>query len=378
MKRILKKTKGLVRGTPTAVLISAVIHGGLLLLATGFIVFTIIEKQEAKFVPQKIDRPKMKLKKLRVKVKEQAKPRKTTQRIASTRKSSDLPDIQLPEMTGMGGGLEGAVGGFDMMADFSKMTLFGGGKSMGNDLEGTFYHFLKDRQGGPVEGMTPVIGSAPRKFTEALDQFLTENWSPRVFDPYYRAPTKLYASHFMVPPCASSLGPAMFGVDDENVHAALWLIHYKGKIAHPTGGMFRFWGYGDNFLFVRINGQVVLDGCFADPQWMYPNFKWKSSSEEHRKYQFGHTRSRVGDWFTLEPGVPVEMELLMGEGGGGRFAAMVVIQEFGVDYPENRDGAPILPMFKTMQPPEHIIDEIKHKLIPGEVALTEGPVFSVY
>jgi len=35
-------------------------------------------------------------------------------------------------------------------------------------------------------------------------------------------------------------------------------------------------------------------------------------------------------------------------------------------------------MFKTMQPPEYIIDEIKHKLIPGEVALTEGPVFSVY
>ena len=378
MKKLVNKTKGLVRGTSTAVLLSVAIHAVLFFGAGVWVVFTIIDHDVDPFVAKKIDRPKMQLKKLRVKVKEPAKPRKTTQRIASARKSADLPDIQLPEMAGMGAGLEGAIGGFDMMADMSTMTIFGGGKSMGNDLEGTFYHFLKDRQGNPSENMTPSIGSAPRRFTEVLDQFLTQGWSPRVFDPYYRAPTKLYATHFMVPPCASALGPAMFGVDDDRVHAALWMIHYKGKIAHPTGGKFRFWGYGDNFLFVRVNGEFVLDGSFADPQWMYPNFKWRSSSEDHRQYQFGHTRSRVGDWFTLEPGVPVEMELLMGEGGGGLFAAMLAVQELGVDYLINRDGAPILPIFKTTELPVHILDEIKYKLIPGEVALEGGPVFSVY
>jgi len=377
MKQRFRKYKKLVKGTPTAVLLSAAIHGLILLLAGGLVVFTIIGKQEQKFVPKKISRPKMQLKKLRVKVKETAKPRKTTQRIATSRKSVDMPPIQLPPMSDMGANLHN-ISGFDMMTDLSKMTLFGGGRSLGNDLEGTFYHLLKDKQGNPAEGMTPAIGSAPMKFQKALDAFLTQNWDPHVFDPYYRAPTKLYATHIMVPPCASSLGPAMFGVNDEKVHAALWLIHYKGKIAYPTGGKFRFWGMGDNFFFIRINGTVVLDASFADPQYMYPNFKWKSTAEEHRRYYIGHSKFRVGDWFTLEPGTPVEMEVLMGEGGGGRFCAMLNVQEFGVDYPKNQNGAPILPIFKTMEPPEHIVAEIKHKLIKDEAALEGGPVFSVY
>jgi len=382
MKRLIRKTKGLVRGTPTAVLISAAVHGALLLLATGFVVFTIIEKQEAKFVPQKIDRPKMQLKKLRVKVKEQAKPRKTTQRIASSRKSADLPDIQLPEMTGMGAGLEGAIGGFDMMADLSSMTLFGGQRSLGNDLEGTFYHLMRDRAGNPLTGYKPVSGAPNMKYMDKLNMFIASGWDSAVLDQFYRSPTKLYATHFMFCIFASELALKKFNMGDDQ-YGGLYIIHYKGKISHPTGGRFRFWGTGDDFLLIRINGKLVLDGRTVR-SGHYGNWNsdiktgWESSEPQNWGYPLGFSAVTVGDWFALGAGEPVEMEVLIGEDQGGRTACLLNVEEFGVEYPENEYGAPILPAFKTAKIPEHIIDEIEYLLIPGESDLKGGPVFSAY
>jgi len=377
MKRIFKKTQGLIRGTSSAVILSAIIHGGLLLLATGFVVFTIIDKRVEKFVPQKIDRPKMKLKKLKVKVKEQAKPRKTTQRIASSRKSADLPDIQLPEMTGMGGGLEGAIGGFDMMADMSEMTIMGAGKSVGNDLEGIFYDLKYYRDGSSVPGMVVTdAGWDPKPMSDAVNLFL-ENWSPQTLSKYYQAPHRLYATQLMVPPCSSSTAPAKFGIDEET-EAAMWVIHYKGKIASKIGGTFRFVGHGDDIFYIRLNGGVVLKASHGDRTDYRDPENWKSSSSDHATRILGNSRARIGDWFTLEPGIPVEMEALIGEVPGGVFSMLLLVEEEGVEYPENERGDPILPIFKTMQTPAHLIDEIEYTLIPGQATLEGGPIFSVY
>ena len=384
MKRFVDKTKGLVRGTPTAVLISAVIHGVLLLLATGFVVFTIMDKKEVNFVPQKIDRPKMKLKKLRVKVKEQAKPRKTTQRIASTRKSADLPDIQLPEMTGMGAGLEGGIGGFDMMADLSKMTLMGAERSVGNDLEGTLYHLKRDAMGELIPGVASGQWEVNTLFKNELNNFLANNWDTRILEKYYRSPKKLYATHIMLPAFASDIALDLYGLPDD-WEAGRYLILYKGEIAYSKGGRFRFWGTGDDLLFVRIGGKLVLDArtskggsypSWTEP-WRTPN-NWKSNSPENMKHLLGTSTAKVGDWFTLEPGVPVKMEVLLGEDMGGRTSAMLNIQEEGVEYPKNKYGSPILPAFKMAKIPEHVIDELEYLLIPGDTDLRGGPIFNAY
>jgi hypothetical protein len=137
MKYLVHKTKGLIKGTPTAVLVSIAIHLILLFLAGTWVVFRFIEKKDQVFTPaQKIDRPDIKLKKLRVKVKQNSKPKRTTQRIV-TQSRMESPDIQLPEMSGVGGGLSDSVGGFELLEDLSDMTIFGGVKSIGNDLVGT-------------------------------------------------------------------------------------------------------------------------------------------------------------------------------------------------------------------------------------------------
>ena len=148
MKRILKSTKGLTRGTSSAVLFSVAIHGALLLAAGGMVVFTVIQKQEKKFEPPPpVERPKMELKKPKVKVKKQAKP-KSSQRIVSKSVQS-MTDIQLPDTSGMTEGLSGGIGGFEMMPDPSEITLLGGGRSVsvGNDFEGTLYSLVLNRAG---------------------------------------------------------------------------------------------------------------------------------------------------------------------------------------------------------------------------------------
>ncbi|HKL20912.1 MAG TPA: hypothetical protein VJ904_03855, partial [Tichowtungia sp.] len=79
------KKKNLVKGTPTAVLVSIGIHLLVLVVAGGFVVFKIIDREEAQFVPPaKVDRPKMELKKPRVKVKKTSKPRSTTRIVSKS------------------------------------------------------------------------------------------------------------------------------------------------------------------------------------------------------------------------------------------------------------------------------------------------------
>lgn len=372
VKRKSKTEKGLLKGTPTAVLVSAGIHLALLLMAGGLVVFTIIDKKEAQFVPPaKIDRPKMDLLKPRVKMKQSAKPR-AMQRISSKAVQS-MPDIQLPEVSSVGSGLSGGVGGFELMPDVSEMGLLGSKKSMaiGNDLQGTFYSLAMDRRGnllkrteGEVEG--------------DLKRFFSNDWNPRAFARYYRMPQKLYATQIMIPPVNSTIGPQQFGMD-ESMPPVFWMILYKGKIARPEGGRFRFCGSGDDILAVRVNGKTVLNASYWGPGGKYQSLMdFQNASDKEPRYWLGNSVMYVGDWFELKPGEPVEIEVLIGEVPGGEFYAMLLVEEEGEEYSVKEDGGPVLPIFKTAEIPDSVRREIEYSLIPGEADLEDDLMFNVY
>ena len=115
MRKRSKKTNSVVKGAPSGLVISLLVHAAAFLLAGLLVVFTVVNKEEKTFAPPKpVDRPKMKLKKPRVQVKKSAKPKSTTRIVTKVQKAS-MPDIQLPEMSGMGDGLAGGVGGFDIV-----------------------------------------------------------------------------------------------------------------------------------------------------------------------------------------------------------------------------------------------------------------------
>jgi len=372
MKRLSKKNQKVTKGMPSAVVLSILIHAGLFLLAGMLVVFTVVKKEEQKFEPPKaVERPKMKLKKPKVKVKKTSKP-KPTKRIISKVNLANMPDIQLPEMSGIGEGLGGGIGGFDMMPDLGEVTIFGGGQSIGNDFVGTFYDFKRDRQGN-------FISMSDQEFTDRLAKFVKGGWRAIDISRYYQSPKTLYATCFMIPPTLSSLGPRAFG---ENTGGWTWMALYKGKLVYPEDIRFRFWGFGDDILLVRVNGKLVLNGCWHDngaaTTISLIGGNWASTSSDDLRFYYGNNRARVGDWIELKAGEMVDMEVMIGEVPGGIFSSMLTVQVDGVEYPKNRQNGPILPMFATTEPSRELQDFIYSTLIQNEAAVTNGPVFRDY
>jgi hypothetical protein len=372
MKKTAAKMKGLAKGAPTGVLVSAGIHLLLLLGLGGMVVFSVVMRPEKKFVPPApTERPKMQLLKPKVKVEKTVKPG-STKRIVS-KVVANVPEMQLPALDGMGDGLGTGIGGFELMPDTSGMSLFGGRQSVaiGNDFEGTFYAIGLDPR-----GRRNGIGSGPSYYM-ALRPFFEMDWNPRALSVFYRAPHKLYATFFYIPMSASEMVPRGFGIPD-SIYSMQWVALYTGKIMSPRDKptRFRFWGRAENLMAVRIDGKEVLQAGHMDPAEIVSD--WRSTADEHRKYWRGHGPMGVGDWFELQPGVPVKMEVIFGDENGVWTQATLTIEEEGVEYPKNQDGAPILPVFKTAEIPEFQIDEIKHAMIEGEADLYSPLMFNVY
>ena len=187
-----KKRKSVVKGAPSGLVISLIVHAAAFMLAGLLVVFNVVNKEEKKFVPPKpVERPKMKLKKPKVKVKKNAKP-KSSERIVTKVTKANMPDIQLPEMSGIGDGIGTGGGGvgFDLMPDLDGITIFGGGQSIGNDFVGTFYDIKRDRRGKNI----PNRGLAG--FVNILNSFMTKGFKTSVLNRYYRSPKKLYTTIF--------------------------------------------------------------------------------------------------------------------------------------------------------------------------------------
>lgn len=230
------KNKGVVKGAPSGFVISLMVHAGAFLLAGALVVFSVTQKDEKKFVPPKpVERPKIKLKKPMVRVKKNARP-KSTSRIVTKVDRANMPDIRLPEMSGVGEGFSGGVGvGFDIVPDLGSVTVFGGGQTIGNDFVGTLYDFKRTRAGGPT-------GIDTDGFLFELAKFTKTDWRPTRLSRYYKAPKKLYTTTFMIPTISSDIAPTAFGEPDMIGYA--WAVHYKGQIVHPVGGALPLLGAG--------------------------------------------------------------------------------------------------------------------------------------
>ena len=367
MKRLFKKSQKVAKGTSSAVVLSILIHAALFLLAGMLVVFTVVKKEEKKFEPPKaVERPKMKLKKPKVKVRKTSKPKPTT-RIVTKMSRANMPDIQLPEMSGMGTGLAGGLGGFDMMPDFNEVSVFGTGQSIGNDFEGYLYDFKRNRQGRGV----PM---GDDMFRTELRKFVLSGWKTSRLARYYRSPNKLYTTHFIIPPVPTPMAPDIFGSPE--MESYYFMMHYKGQLVSTKPITFRFRGAGDAYMMVRVGGSEVLLAC-----WFFHDVFfdwWQSTDADSRKYYLGNQQAAIGDWITLEPGEPVDMEVMFGEYRGGDLSAILTVEIQGEEYEKNKYGAPILPAFKTAEFSQDLIEEIQQYLPVNEVSLTNGPVFCDY
>jgi len=363
MKRLPKKNLKAVKGMPTAVLLSILIHAALFLLAGMFVVFTVVKSKEVEFAPPKaVERPKMKLKKPKVKVKKSSKPRPTP-RIVTTVKRTSMPDFQLPEMSGMADGLGGGVAGFDLMPDLEKTSIVGSDYSIGNDFVGTFYDFKRDREGRPIP-------CAYDDYWNIAGKFVRSGWKASVLSRYYQSPKKLYATTFVVPPTLASIVPAAFGEDE--AEDRYWMVHYKGQLVSQRGMTFRFVARGDGLMGVRLDGETVLAAGM-----LTHGINWVPRPES-LKFWLGNGWAWTSDWITIKPDDPLDMETIVSDGGGS-VCFILAIQEKGVEYERRRMGSgPVFPVFKTAELSHDLLDAIYESMPPGEITLTNGPVFRDY
>jgi len=239
---------------------------------------------------------------------------------------------------GIGGGLGGGTGGSGGGA-----PLFG--TTDGSGLKGIFY----DLKQTPSRGST---GLQYDDFYKKLRAFIDAGWNTGMMDKYYKSPTPLYSTRFAISDQSSKRAPAAFKVENE-VKPAYWAAHYKGMVSAPETGNYRFMGYGDNVLVVRMDGHLVLDAgwntIFPDkPQlshhypliWLQgkkpPQFNLKSGPEFH-----------------MDAGQPVPMEVLIGD-DGGECGFFLFIEKIGDKYDKSPDGTPKLPFFQlgASDPPQ--------------------------
>ncbi|VGO18391.1 vWA domain-containing protein [Pontiella sulfatireligans] len=118
----------------SAALVSLGIHAVLIVVALSFVAVTVITKEDQVFEAKEVKRPKMALKKLQVPVnikkKKTQKPKLRKRIVVQPKMNQTMPDIKMPEITGVKGGLGNAAGaglggagslGFNM----PEMSLFG-------------------------------------------------------------------------------------------------------------------------------------------------------------------------------------------------------------------------------------------------------------
>ncbi|MDF7799086.1 hypothetical protein P4C99_06400 [Pontiellaceae bacterium B1224] len=367
-----KKSQKINKGAPSGLVISLVVHAAVFMLAGLLVVFNVVNKEEKKFVPPKpVERPKMKLKKPKVKVKKDSKPR-SSERIVTKVQRADMPEIYLPEMSGIGDGVGtgGGYAGFDLTPDLSDVTPFGGGMSIGNDFEGTFYDMKRRRDGS-------LYPYSTEEFRHDVKEFMVRGWKPSVWAKYYRAPKKLYTTHFMIPPLPANLAPEAFG--QSGTAAGLFMLHYKGKLVYPEDITFRFRGHGDELFAVRVDGKINLIACWPGANEDAFASLWQSDASDSRRFVLGNQYAVIGDWITLKAGEPVDMDVIFGEVNGAISCYMLVVEVKGEEYPTNpyRLG-PKLPMFKTEEPTLTMAEDIWYRLDPGDASVTNGPVFRDY
>ncbi|MBN2164162.1 MAG: hypothetical protein JXR25_13510 [Pontiellaceae bacterium] len=411
----------------SAFVVSVLIHGAFALIALTFVAVKVIIKADPTFDAVEVNRPKMNLRKLQVPVKDQKKTQapKLRQNLVAKPRLKNVT-ITMPDIVGVPGGMgAGPGGGLAGLGFAFDMDLFGSNRGSGNELIGTFYDLKQTPDGKPTKIGEFVKnddrGGATTEICSVIKGFVGSGFNDNRFKDYFKAPKLKYATALMMHSIPADAAPKAFGVEDQ-VNPSYWVCHYKGQIAAPESGKYRFCGLGDDVLLVRVGRRLVLDACWVE--WIKRTSNWISDSDEDRKFpldtdgfkdvNYNDVRTQIedaggldgsrqyysiigdlkvngqkyeggagplvsrmviGDWFDLKKGQIVDIDILIGEIPGGAFGCRLMIEQEGKRYkPVVTDAGvfKILPAFMTAPVDPKLAEQMK--INPRQVTL-DGPVF---
>jgi len=193
-----------------------------------------------------------------------------------------------------------------------KDSQFGSSERTAGALIGILYDFKQDQK----RQKTPVNRNS---FEKSVAQFVESGYDEGLLNKYYRVPRALYTTQLQIPTIDADSAPKAFGVE-KTVEPQKWMVHYKGQIAAPTDGAYRFLGNSDDFVIVAINGKTVLVAEMAGTPM---GVKWFAKEGAPREFQ------AAGDWIDFRAGEPVDIDIVTGESPGGQYRCMLAIQKKG-------------------------------------------------
>jgi hypothetical protein len=235
-------------------------------------------------------------------------------------------------------GLKGNVTSFGSTSKSGKgkkaamASPFGAPQKIIGGLTGYLYDFKQDNKGEKINS----------QYADKMKEFVTGDWSKKTFNDIYRSKKALYTTQIFIPSIDAEDAPKAFQAND--IEPKNIAVLYTGKMTFPEAGDFRIVGFGDDHLFVRINGKVVLDGSLH--QIMPELDSGENLGSAYTTPIF--TTLHAGPWFTVEKGQTVPVEILLGEQPGGHFAQFVMFQKKGATY-KMRSDAPDIPALPILQ-----------------------------
>lgn len=219
-------------------------------------------------------------------------------------------------------------------------NVFGHHERKGATLIGIFYDLKQTQQREPIP-------DSSKRYVSEIDAFLTSGFDEALFNRFFRAALPLYTTQFSIPRMNADGAPKAFGVEGL-VKPKYWVIHYKGQIAPPVDGTYRFVGNFDDLLIVAINRKVVLDG--SRPDTRMARLAWKEPADKGPTVA-ANTLAKYGDWMELKADQPVDIDILIGERPGGYFHGVLLYEKKGETYPKNAKKQAILPLFQLAPKP---------------------------
>ncbi len=226
----------------------------------------------------------------------------------------------------------------------------------GGRLVGHLYDF-KQLAGSPPQPNPDLQTLEPLALAEREIRLFTErDWRPETLQRFFRSPRRVDATQIFFPVVSAEEAPRVFDAG-ERIEESGWVVHFRGRVSPPASGRFRFVGGCDDFLVVRLNGKIVLDGGIHETS------AFASDRSSPRAYAYPldlggnhvliHQRGGfvVGHAMDLRQDETYEIEILVGEGLKDEFFAFLFFEQEGGVYAKDKAGNPVLPIFRVADTP---------------------------
>lgn len=215
--------------------------------------------------------------------------------------NSSMPDMMSSALSNLGAsglGAGASAGGVGALPP-GGLTAFGfrGGKA---GVIGHFYDLSQTKDKKPVSNFN---------YSNQIKEFQDRDWDESILKKYYSAPDSMSATQFYMPCNTSSGASKAFNVE-KDAPDPKWVVYYKGTLIPKRDMELRFWATADDFLQIRINGNVVLPSKninHAEVIKVFPDTPNPAT---------GGNQGFYGEWFNLRLGDTYKIEILIGDSGG--------------------------------------------------------------